>query len=741
MAKKKNTSPDEIDITIFEWVGGGPTDPKQIGVPFCGGCHPGGGGLEFDRDGKRYDQRLKAEPTLAQSLDGDYYKSKWDKSGVVEADCLLCHLPGYNFKERNKQLKMYNFKWAATAASGIGQVSGFVREDQQPTVQYNKRLFNEDGKIALDLAYPPPSENCNFCHGISDAKKRGFSWNDRRNHDVHNARGMSCNDCHPAIDNPALKVTKLQHQFAKGDENVSSVRDDLDNTIMTCRDCHSQGYMGAPRPTHLGVRPNHLEKLACETCHIPTLHIAGGEGFDVTTGAMVNYPVFNLKDLKNSPKQIGDYFDWHPRYQRIKRGQLAPVNALLGVFFTNLDKDGIYYPLFGRENKKAYEKIKDQLQPKNPMKPELHTNEQIKLMLTALTETLQGNKRFQQIKPYYHKGGKHYHLNDKGEVVVEDDHTHAGHVEGFNINHNVAPAALALGANGCGDCHSTEAHMFKGQIVTDMFGPPDGKPLTISSGRLFGCQPWAFYLNQFHQLYLSPYANILMLLVVFGLVLHYTGQGPKVADYYKSPPEIVWFPLSERWTHLFRMVSFLVLAFTGYIFFFNNITLLRMSFGTPQTAVVVHWVAGLIFIAASIASVALWGKYAKFAPYDKEWLAKKGGYIGGQEVEVPAGRLNAGQKIFFWLTGILTLITGVTGIFLIFKSSLPLTLSCVMSTIHGFFAVVFVASIIAHAYLGTIANPGTWQVLVHGKVSRSWAKKHHSEWYKEYVKQEEEEKP
>ncbi len=49
-----------------------------------------------------------------------------------------------------------------------------------------------------------------------------------------------------------------------------------------------------------------------------------------------------------------------------------------------------------------------------------------------------------------------YYLNEKGEVVAEKDHTWAGHGEGFNINHNVAPAALALGANGCGDCHSSE---------------------------------------------------------------------------------------------------------------------------------------------------------------------------------------------------------------------------------------------------------------------------------------------
>ena len=188
-----------------------------------------------------------------------------------------------------------NYKWASTAASGIGQVTGFVKEDQQPKVIYNKRLFNEDGKIVLDLAYPPPPENCNFCHGMSDSKKRGFSWNDRKNFDVHNSRGMGCADCHPAAENKKLKVEKIQHQFAKGDENVSSVRDDLDNTIKTCKGCHSEGYMGAPRPQHLSIRPNHLDKLACEVCHIPTLHIAGGEGFDVTTGAMVNYPKFNLR--------------------------------------------------------------------------------------------------------------------------------------------------------------------------------------------------------------------------------------------------------------------------------------------------------------------------------------------------------------------------------------------------------------------------------------------------------------
>ena len=174
-----------------------------------------------------------------------------------------------------------------------------------------------------------------------------------------------------------------------------------------------------------------------------------------------------------------------------------------------------------------------------------------------------------------------------------------------------------------------------------------------------------------------------------------------------------------------------MLFFTGYIFFYNNVTMLRLFFGSQSSAVIFHWVAGLIFVAASIVSLCLWFKDARFASYDREWLKQRGGYIGGKEVEVPAGRLNAGQKIFFWVTVVLSLIMGLTGILLIFKSSLPLTFNCLLSTVHGFFAIIFVAAIVAHAYLGTIANPGTWSAMVDGKVSRLWAKKHHSEWYKE----------
>ena len=97
IAKKDNETPEAIDLTVYDFIGFSAGNGSD--VP-CGGCHPGGGGLEYDRDGNRYDEVLADEPELAETLDGDYYQSHWDKSGVVEADCFVCHMAGYSFDER-----------------------------------------------------------------------------------------------------------------------------------------------------------------------------------------------------------------------------------------------------------------------------------------------------------------------------------------------------------------------------------------------------------------------------------------------------------------------------------------------------------------------------------------------------------------------------------------------------------------------------------------------------------------
>jgi hypothetical protein len=48
LSPKTNSSPQTIDLTPMTFITAG-----------CGNCHPGGGPMEFDREGRRYDQWMK----------------------------------------------------------------------------------------------------------------------------------------------------------------------------------------------------------------------------------------------------------------------------------------------------------------------------------------------------------------------------------------------------------------------------------------------------------------------------------------------------------------------------------------------------------------------------------------------------------------------------------------------------------------------------------------------------------
>jgi formate dehydrogenase subunit gamma len=112
-----------------------------------------------------------------------------------------------------------------------------------------------------------------------------------------------------------------------------------------------------------------------------------------------------------------------------------------------------------------------------------------------------------------------------------------------------------------------------------------------------------------------------------------------------------------------------------------------------------------------------------------------GGYLG-HKGEVPAGRFNAGQKMFYWYSGILGVLMSITGLVLIFKGAFSLPTICITSTFHNLLGFFLIAGVLAHAYLGTIANPGTWRVLIDGSVTREWAEHHHPNWFRTLLEEE-----
>ena len=89
--------------------------------------------MEFGRkaDGRRDLSKnlAQGEPMKFLPLDGDYSsrytpdgRSRFRESGVVEGDCLMCHLKGYRLDRRNGQLGLRNYRWAATAGAGLGEI-------------------------------------------------------------------------------------------------------------------------------------------------------------------------------------------------------------------------------------------------------------------------------------------------------------------------------------------------------------------------------------------------------------------------------------------------------------------------------------------------------------------------------------------------------------------------------------------------------------------------------------------
>jgi len=716
-AKKKNRFPEEIDLTAYDFVGFSRIGPYN--AP-CGACHPGGGGLEKDREGNRYDQHLKAHPELKETLDGDYYRSAWDRSGVVEADCFLCHLRGYNFEERIAQLEKGNYQWAIVAATGLGIVEGAVKNGETPKVTYNLRFFNADGTVLLPWNGPPPSMNCSYCHRRSDVYKRGFTWSDMHNPEIHYQQGMECVDCHPA---------QLDHQIAKGRSEINRVADELDDTMRDCKECHESGFGGATLPRHKTVRPSHVKRMACQTCHIPKIQRATTMGFESTTGELV----FVTKPP--GVKQAGDPATWGPDYERREGGKIYPFNSFLMVWWGNLDADGILYPLFLREQAAGWKLFQAAVTDDNKDgNPEVNRDEEIVAGLKAYANTLRGNRRFSRIHPVYVSPAGAFHLDEQGRLARLDyDLTGLAKID-FPISHNVAPARVALGTHECIECHATDAHFFKGPRYISLFGP-DGRPVSQPMGVGIGAGSFAFTLSSLHLEILRPLTSFGLMLVVFLITLHYHSYGPKRIPFEPFSHEIQRFSLLERGIHLFRLISFVVLMVTGLIMAFNLVAWQELLFSSPEQVRTVHIIFGIVFLVTTILGTVVWFKDALFADYDKEWVRVIGGYLGYKGV-VPAGRFNAGQKMFYWYTTIVGNLMSVTGLLLIFKGLVSLPALVFTSTVHNLLGFVLIAGVVAHAYLGTIANPGTWRVLVDGYVTRKWAEHHHPLWYQAIVEKE-----
>jgi len=106
-----------------------------------------------------------------------------------------------------------------------------------------------------------------------------------------------------------------------------------------------------------------------------------------------------------------------------------------------------------------------------------------------------------------------------------------------------------------------------------------------------------------------------------------------------------------------------------------------------------------------------------------------GGYLSHKVKVPPMGKYNPGQKLYYLaiLVGGIAIFLSGLGIWLMKDNSTIMLLSHLF---HNVAFCIFVIAVPVHIYLGTLANPGTFQIMINGLMPLSDAKKKHPKWMK-----------
>lgn len=239
----------------------------------------------------------------------------------------------------------------------------------------------------------------------------------------------------------------------------------------------------------------------------------------------------------------------------------------------------------------------------------------------------------------------------------------------------------------------------------------------------------------FHEVILHWLGAIVILGMLALLALAYLLMGRIRISSGRSGKKVVRFTSFERFSHWLTAVSFVLLGLTGLNITFGKLVLLPIigpeAFsGFAQTAKYVHNFISFSFVVGLALIITLWIKDNIPRQVDLDWFKQGGGFIKSKHA--PAGRFNAGEKLVFWFALAAGLAVIVSGYLLLFPFYLVNIAGMqTAQVIHAVVAVLFVAVILAHIYIGTLGMEGAFEAMGSGEVDLNWAKEHHDQWVAE----------
>jgi formate dehydrogenase subunit gamma len=216
------------------------------------------------------------------------------------------------------------------------------------------------------------------------------------------------------------------------------------------------------------------------------------------------------------------------------------------------------------------------------------------------------------------------------------------------------------------------------------------------------------------------------------LIIFYLWRGMVRIESGRSGINIVRFNAFERFVHWMIATCFIIMALSGLNITFGKDVLLPLigpsAFSAWSLAAkYAHNLLSFPFTLGVVLLFLMWlgGNIPNRA--DIEWLKRGGGMVGHDHP--PAGRFNAGQKALYWIVVLGGAAVAVTGYILMFPFyGTNIADMQLAQAVHGVVAVLFVAVMLAHIYIGTIGMQGAFEAMGQGTVDLNWAKEHHSLW-------------
>ena len=540
----------------------------------------------------------------------------WQKSGVVEMNCFLCHIPNPNNQARKNELEAGNFKWANTATLfGTGIVNKSF-----PGYDWNLEAFTDKGELARPYItlQDPDNQNCGLCHGeVHTANntpfvRAGCDWNTAttgeiispqrlfrtgmnlqdkeslsRAWDIHAERVVDCVDCHPSTNNPVyfegskdqslshlifdarrIDIVDYLHQpshdFAKGQSAQSTIAPDYNGTMRRCEGCHD------PNAVHdwLPYKEAHFNAVSCETCHIPKMY---GPAF-----RQVDWTVVNLdgsfqnecRGAEGDPSEVTTLITGYnpvlfPQNRLEGNTPLAPFNLVSSWYWIQGDPPR---PVRQFDLKAAY----------------LDGDNYRADILAAFDSN--GDGQLDDAELRIDDQAKENLVKGNLEALGLENPRIVAEIQPYSINHNVTNGEWAT--RECAECHSSQSRAAEAMLLATYL-PGDVSPQFFGDEKI--AHAGEFKTNEtgglsYHPdvakegLYIFGYSSVgwidwLGILAFLGTMLGVIAHGGiRVYTAIKMPQHhehkykrVYMYTIYERLWHWIQAIVILLLIFTGLI--------------------------------------------------------------------------------------------------------------------------------------------------------------------------------